>query len=535
MVNYSELDSRGTLIVHPSLSSQHNLALYDKSKEVWNRAIQKNPAAILFINNETDIQFAIRWANRNNVSIRIRAGRHNFEGYCTDDNVLVIDISRLNTVTYPSAPRNIHVSYTYRRRIPFDSRNSQDPNKSLRTYTVDIADTFTIGGAALMEAVYVANIQSNTPFPGGTCPSVGATGFTLGGGWGLSARYLGLGCDSLVAARMIDYKGDIIEIYDGSIVTVDSNGNRNRQPSDLFWALRGGGGGNFGVVTSLTFRKPSMYNDQRNMFEPIKFPNKIYYFRILKENISQSEQLNFLRAVQNIYFGTTDRRLSFQASISNHRGKGGLSVSGVGIYYENSQLTDWQNSEFIHTYLQPIRNLGIHVTLTRETPFSLFNGIFQNNTFEYFKSAGLMRHRRFHENEIHSLTQFIQNRPPQSLLTRLTLYTLGGAVRDLRSTDTAFPYREADFIVGLQTQWTAHDSAQPNIEWFHREFENLRPLTYGGFVNFSNPIFGQNFNRSHDFYAFMNAYYGENADRLRQVKRQIDPLNTFNFPQSIPL
>ncbi|WP_179863546.1 FAD-dependent oxidoreductase [Bacillus cereus] len=531
-MNYSELENHGTLIVNPNLSSKNNLTLYNEFKKVWNRAIQKKPTAILFINNETDIQFAIRWANKNNLSIRIRAGGHNYEGYCIDDNVLVIDISRLNAVTYPSAPRNNQVYYTYQRRIPFDSNNPQDPNKRLKEYTVNIADTFTIGGAALIKAVYMANIQNNTPFSGGTCPSVGATGFTLGGGWGLSTRYLGLGCDSLVAARMVDYKGDIIEVYDGSIVTVNRNGHRSNQPSDLFWALRGGGGGNFGVVTSLTFRKPSVYNYQRNIFEPITFPNQLYHFKILKEHVSQSDQIKFLKAAQNMYFEITDRRFSFQTSISNNRGQSGLSVSGVGIYYENTQLTDQQNFELINTYLQPIRNLGINVTLTRETPFNLFNGKLKNNTFEYFRSVGLMRNHRFNENEIHSLTQLIQNRPPQSRFIRLTLYTLGGTVKDLLSTDTAFPYREADFIVGLQTQWTANDSAQPNINWFNQEFKNLYPLTYGGFINFSNSIFGNN---SNDSYVFMNTYYGENANRLKQVKKQIDPLNKFNFPQSIPL
>ena len=76
------------------------------------------------------------------------------------------------------------------------------------------------------------------PFPGGGCPTVGVAGLILGGGWGYSSRFLGLACDSLLEVEMIDYKGNKL------ILNENSN-------SDLFWACRGSGGGNFGVVVSL--------------------------------------------------------------------------------------------------------------------------------------------------------------------------------------------------------------------------------------------------------------------------------------------
>jgi FAD/FMN-containing dehydrogenase len=80
-------------------------------------------------------------------------------------------------------------------------------------------------------------------FPGGTCPTVGVSGFTLGGGWGFSRRLLGLGCESLIELEVVDYQGKLIKA------------NQYCHP-DLFWGCRGAGGGNFGVVVGMTFQLP---------------------------------------------------------------------------------------------------------------------------------------------------------------------------------------------------------------------------------------------------------------------------------------
>ncbi|MDC9324221.1 FAD-binding oxidoreductase, partial [Clostridioides difficile] len=133
-------------------------------------------------------------------------GAHNYEGYSTGDDIIVIDLSRMN-------------------KINLDEESNM----------------VTIEGGVRNREAYDFLCSKGYPFPGGGCPTVGIAGLTLGGGWGYSSRFLGLACDSLMEIEFIDYKGNLI--------TANSNTNE-----DLFWASKGCGGGNFGVVVSMTFK-----------------------------------------------------------------------------------------------------------------------------------------------------------------------------------------------------------------------------------------------------------------------------------------
>ena len=175
---------------------------YEECCLAWNRAINKHPLVIVYCQNNDDIINAINWAKEYKVSFRIRSGTHHYEGYSTGDNLLVIDVSEMNKI-------------------------------ELNDTTVKIQ-----GGVRNRE-LYEAVCGAGYPFPGGGCPTVGAVGYTLGGGWGYSSRLLGLGCDQLIEAEMITANGELVVANES-------------QNEDLFWALRGSGGGNFGVITSLT-------------------------------------------------------------------------------------------------------------------------------------------------------------------------------------------------------------------------------------------------------------------------------------------
>ncbi|MFC0111017.1 FAD-binding oxidoreductase [Kibdelosporangium aridum] len=161
------------------------------------------PAAVARCTRQEDVQACIETAVTNAFPLAARSGGHSYAGYSTLDRGLVIDVSRMNSVE------------------------------------VRPDGTVVVGAGARLFDVYNAVAKAGRLLPGGTCPSVGIAGLTLGGGIGVIGRKYGLTCDRLTNAR---------------IVTPDGTIRDAAASPDLFWALRGGGGGNFGIVTSFTFQ-----------------------------------------------------------------------------------------------------------------------------------------------------------------------------------------------------------------------------------------------------------------------------------------
>jgi FAD/FMN-containing dehydrogenase len=174
---------------------------YDTARQSYNtRFDDRAPAAVARCTSVEDVQRCVEVARDARIPVAARSGGHSYAGYSTPDGGLVLDLR-------PMA-------------------------------TVEVAGTTAVvgGGARLME-VYTALAAAGRALPAGSCPTVGIGGLTLGGGIGVTARKYGLTCDKLTAAQVVTADGEQRTVTDG----------------DLLWALKGGGGGNFGVVTSFTF------------------------------------------------------------------------------------------------------------------------------------------------------------------------------------------------------------------------------------------------------------------------------------------
>jgi len=178
---------------------------YDDSRALYNAMIDKRPAAIAYCLDEADVAAAVRYATEHGVRVAVRCGGHNGGGLGSVDEGLVIDVSELNDVTVDPGARMARV-----------------------------------GGGATLNKVVTETHEHGLTVPVGIIGTTGVGGLTLGGGVGHLSRALGLTIDNLVAATVV--------LADGSVVQTDAE----REP-DLFWALRGGGG-NFGIVTSFSFR-----------------------------------------------------------------------------------------------------------------------------------------------------------------------------------------------------------------------------------------------------------------------------------------
>ncbi|MDF2568085.1 MAG: yvdP 1, partial [Oscillospiraceae bacterium] len=247
-----------------------NSPFYEEARQDWNRAIQQYPFIIVYCADKSDVSNAVIWSRRHCIPLRIRNGGHNYEGYSNGDCTLIIDVSEMNSLEIDECENLLHVQ-----------------------------------GGVTNKDVYEFVSSRGYPFPGGTCPTVGLSGYALGGGWGLSCRYLGLGCDSLVEIEIINYEGDIIKA------------NRTFHP-DLFWACRGAGGGNFGVIVSMTFRLPPQVEN-------------VTLIEIDYQHISSAEQVSFLLAWQD-WLKTADNRMTLISRIYNSEADG-LAMLVRGIFY----------------------------------------------------------------------------------------------------------------------------------------------------------------------------------------------------------
>ena len=428
--------------------------LYHEARKDYNRAIQQYPLIIDYCRDKHDVANAVIWSRKYHVPLRIRNGGHNYEGYSNGNCTLVIDVSGMTRMDLDECKNLLYVQ-----------------------------------GGVTNRLVYEFVSSKGYPFPGGTCPTVGVGGYALGGGWGLSCRYLGLGCDSLEEIELINYEGETIK--------ADRNCN-----ADLFWACRGAGGGNFGVIVSMTFRLPPKVG-------------KVTLIEIDYLHRTAKEQEIFLETWQK-WLRSADPRITLISRIYNSVDDG-LAMLARGIFYGGPDEAEQIVKPFLElagaeysleyiTFLEAVTIIG-----STYPPF------------EKFQSASRFVLQDFSRCEIPELVGLIRRRAEGSVFAGLSMYALGGRVREIAEEETAFFYRKAHFIVWLETVWEEKRFAEENRDWVNDRFPALASVTTGSYVNFP-------YNELPDY---LEEYYDRHVRKLEWIKQKYDPCNIFSFPQGI--
>lgn len=428
--------------------------LYRIKRQGFNRAIQKYPLVIVYCKNKKDVSNAVIWARKHCMPIRVRSGGHNYEGYSNGDYLLVIDISEMKGIRIDEDTNQLHI------------------------------ETGVTNGQ-----LYEVVASKGHPFPGGTCKTVGVSGFTLGGGWGLSCRYLGLGCDSLEEVEIINYEGNIIKAS-------------RRCNADLFWALRGAGGGNFGVATAMKFSLP-------------KQVLKVTLIEIDYLHVEASEQEEFLSIWQE-WLRCADSRITLIARIYNSANDG-LALLVRGIFYGGPEEAKESMAKFL-TLEHAVYEFSYLSFLEAVT---IIGNAYP--PYEKFDSVSRFVTKDFSQTEIAQITSLIRERARGSEFAGLSLYALGGKVAAVGRDETAFFYRKAHYIIWLETVWEESEYARENEAWVHVRYPVLAERTMGSYVNF--PYSG--------LVDYLESYYGDHTESLIKVKSKYDPLNVFTYPQGI--
>ncbi|MCW2802818.1 MAG: oxidoreductase [Propionibacteriaceae bacterium] len=433
---------------------------YDQVRAVYNAMINKRPAAIARCRDAVDVVTCIRFARTHGVEIAVRGGGHNAGGLGVWDGALVVDLSLMRSTT-------VH------------------PDEH----------TVRADGGCLWADVDHATVGFGMATPSGIIASTGVGGLSLGGGMGYLARRCGLTVDNMLAADVV--------LADGSFVTASETSH-----GDLFWALRGGGG-NFGVVTSFTFRCHDIGDHGVIIGGPVlyDFAEVADVMRWYRELLpSLPEDLNGWIGIITVPAGPP-----FPEEIWNRK-----ACAIVWCYVGPHEVAE--------EVLAPIRAFG--------SP--LLDGI-QPMPFTALQSAfvplyppGLQWYwRADFFNEISDTAIAVHQKYgaqlPSSLST-MHLYPIDGAASRVRQDATAFSYRDggwAGVIVGVDPDPA---NAEAIARWARDYWEELHPTSAGGaYINF---MMNEGLDR-------IRASYRGNYDRLAEIKRRYDPDNVFHVNQNI--
>lgn len=427
---------------------------YDQARQIWNAMYTAGPAEIVYCRDAQDVSSALTRALDRGAPFRVRCGGHSYEGYSTLDGGAVIDVTDMSRVTVS-----------------------------------DDRKTAVIGAGGRLIDIYSALSAEGFAIPGGTCPPVGISGLTQGGGLGMLVRAEGMLIDSLLAVEMVDARGRVL--------TADK-GNH----ADLFWACRGGGGGNFGIATSFTFRLVPV--------EVATVFTVTWTWDDFEEAMGAWER----------WASVADERISM-LFVPLPESAGLVTVLGEfrGTADELTPL------------LEPISKVGQPTVASNEYT-SYIDAVNQVAKLEGPQATATTT-------RVKGKTSFVSDPlGPEAIRTfkewmaqapsgaAPTIYAMGGAIRRVRPDETAFVHRDARFLIAYQTNWDSPDDDQTNLDWCEGIYEAMRPYVKGGaYVNIPDRNLSD----------YLNAYYGDNLARLVEVKRAYDPDDVFHFAQSIPV
>jgi FAD/FMN-containing dehydrogenase len=417
------------------------------------------PAGIALCAGAEDVQTCVRWARENGVPLVARSGGHSFAGYSRTTG-LQVDLRRMK-----SAAVDLH------------------------------AGTLRVTGAVRFADLDAVLRPHNLFIPAGQCPQVGVNGFTLGGGFGFYSRMHGLAVDHLIRTQVV--------LATGNKVTAD----RSRH-SDLFWACRGGGGGSFGINTSLTF----------SLF-PVGMVSvcKCQWSTDLETVLNEFQEL-FRHAPD-----TFSLVVRITPAARTARSSGPTAIA-FGHYFGPSQ---------------ELRDLLEPVLSAAPTSRSQFLDLDFWKAKEYLADLSgppqsyVERSRYVAEPMSNAGVASVldwTNRWPGAGLTggRMDYWLWGGAMNAPLPRSTAFVHRTARSLFGVSANWpvsTPRRQARPLINWVNDTWAAVGAhATDFAYQNFIDPALKD----------WKHAYYGANLHRLIRVKRAYDPDELFKFPQSIP-
>lgn len=413
-----------------------------------------------------DIQATVRICREEGARLTMRSGGHGASGYSLNDGGVVLDLKHLDWLTLNPKDNVLRLGVGQRFRRVYD---------------------------------YLEMTRTDLVPVGGGCPTVGAAGFLLGGGFSFLSRSYGLGIDNVTRFRVVTADGDLREV---------STKSKDALDKELFWGLRGAGGGNFGVVVEADMQC------QKPEFPALFIANVLFPFHRMLEVLpfynAWVQSLPDQMAVYGYMGSQADPRMP---------GDQPLMLRFTAIY--NGKYSD--AVDLVRPLLRyaPVSTQIYNMTLP-EWEDLIASGTEVKGRSAYIRSV-VFDEGRMNE-EVARIFMYYMNRRPSE--DSFVVWThSGGAISKVAPDATAYPHRKAMFVPEVKSIWKSDrpDQMRANVEWALDFFDDLAKHGSGAYGNYIDPLQKD----------WKKAYHGQNYVRLEKLRNAIDPGGFFNFQQGI--
>ncbi len=424
---------------------------YDEARAIHNGLVDRRPALIVRCRTTADVVAALEFARSAGLEVSVRGGGHNVAGRAVTDGGVMISLADMTEVAVDPAS----------------------------------ATAVAQGGASWAE-LNTATGEHGLAVTGGVISTTGIAGLTLGGGLGWLMGKHGLAADNLLAVELVTAAGEVLE--------VDASSH-----SDLFWALRGGGG-NFGVVTSFTYRlHPVGMVTGGLIAHPFEAaPELLRFYRDAVADVSDE-----LTVFAGLVHAPDGSGAKLAALVVCHAGEPDAAVRELAPFMAFGSP--------LMTEVGPLPYPVMNTLLDAGYPKGALN--YWLSSFTHGLPDALIDT---------AVERFAAAPSPMSAIL---LEHFHGAVTRVGRNETAVPHREAGWNLLIPTVWTDRAGTDANIRWTRETFADLQPhLETRRWLNYLGDDQG---------FDAIRAAYGPNYDRLREVKRRYDPDNVFHLNHNI--
>ncbi|KAF9925720.1 hypothetical protein BGZ67_008482 [Mortierella alpina] len=453
---------------------------FEKNRWAFDYRYTFKPEVVIMATSTADVQTAVKCAKASKVAVAPRSGGHSYEGYSIggQDGSVVIDLSAFSSVVVSGKKAKVGA------------------------------------GVRLGPLYYELHKQGGWTINAGTCPTVGIGGHALGGGFGMLGRKYGLMLDRVVEMELVNANGDLL------------TASASKNP-DLFYALRGAGGGSYGVVTSFTIL-------------PIKPAKKVTSFAY---SWNYEELAQVLKAYVT-YGNWRDMGLGFSVTAEGvglsglFQGPQAQQAAAMAVFLKlvpKPNATDVRETSNIESVLR------FAYMYNDPTDIEALNmkGSFKPGDSHYTKGKSLVFPSALKNSTIALLAKWGDKVPEGSSANYILIDRWGGAIEKVPVDATSFVHRNAHTVIQFVTEWDGNPDAVPGTPDCKACLDLMNEM-YSDFladykVNYGPVVHGyQNYIDS-EIPNWQAAYYGSAFSRLKQIKAKTDPENVFRFPMSIPL
>jgi FAD/FMN-containing dehydrogenase len=429
---------------------------YNTLRQAYNRRRQYYPIAIVMAKRVTDIRWAFILARKLDVPFAVRSAGHDWNGLSLSAGI-VIDISR-------------------------------------RDYVRVEGETVAVGAGIHVGPLAKALENYGLVIPSGTCQNVGLAGLSLGAGLGMLTRHYGLTIDALVAVRLL--------LADGSLVIASGD----NEYADLFWALRGAGAGNLGIVTDLVFKAYKLTH--------------VYLFQVWIKGSGFRKLFKWWQQ----WAPTTDLKLTTKLNLFSKADVDERTPEQVLLSGEYSG-----EKNHLVELLQPAIDMSVSYRVWRVTYTDAMRYFAYPDPNYFFQIRGAFVNKVINDDGAAIIESYLAT---SSSGMGFEMRSLGGVFSRVSATDTAFPWRDALFWLQVNGGWRNPLLEEKQTRWVNGAYNELRPYyeSKGGV-----PMLYYNFADLSLEKGYALAYWSTNTKRLIEVKTKYDPGNVFSRPQGIPL